>query len=44
MSSKNILKVQNIKQVFNTPIGTPITVLEDINFTLCANGDCRITR
>jgi NitT/TauT family transport system ATP-binding protein len=37
MSSKNILKVQNIKQVFNTPIGTPITVLEDINFTLCAN-------
>jgi len=37
MAAKNILKVQNVKQVFNTPAGTPMTVLEDINFTLCEN-------
>jgi NitT/TauT family transport system ATP-binding protein len=37
MAAKNILKVQNVKQVFNTPTGTPMTVLEDINFTLCEN-------
>lgn len=37
MAAKQILKVQNVKQVFNTPTGTPMTVLEDINFTLREN-------